>query len=433
MAYSAVASFCWLCFLLVLGKFLRLYVWIFQKLYLPASVIGGVIGLIVLQVAHLNKDVSEFIAANFTRGWYDLAGFLINIVFSSLFLGTQIPNVAVIWRQAGPQLMYGMLIAWGQWIVALVVTGALLIPAFGVSPLFATVLPVGFAGGHGTAGGLTPTYKALGFPNGGDFGLASATLGLVFSVICGVMLVNIATHKGWVKRERIDTAQEVKISIRGVYAVGSRPSAGVQTVRASSIDVLAFHLAVLGIAMLIGYGLKQGLIAIESTSQKLKDLNFLSGIPLFPLCMAGGIIIQLIIERIQSINELIDASLMERIASSSLDFLVTSAVATVDVSAIAVDIAPLLILCMCGFIWNFVMLCCLSRFLLPNHWFERAIADFGMNTGVIATGLILLRMVDPESRTPVPADFAFKQLLHSPFMGGGIWTCLALPLLSILK
>ena len=48
-------------------------------------------------------------------------------MFSSLFLGTQIPNVAVIWKQAGPQLMYGMLIAWGQWIVALVVTGALLV------------------------------------------------------------------------------------------------------------------------------------------------------------------------------------------------------------------------------------------------------------------------------------------------------------------
>ena len=62
--------------------------------------------------------------------------------------------------------------------------------------------------------------------------------------------------------------------------------------RASSIDVLAFHLAVLGIAMFIGYGLKQVLIVIESTSQKFKDLNFLSGIPLFPLCMAGGIIIQ---------------------------------------------------------------------------------------------------------------------------------------------
>lgn len=58
---------------------------------------------------------------------YNLAGFLINIVFSSLFLGTQIPNVSVIWRQAGPQLMYGMVVAWGQWVVALVVTGALLV------------------------------------------------------------------------------------------------------------------------------------------------------------------------------------------------------------------------------------------------------------------------------------------------------------------
>ena len=77
-----------------------------------------------------------------------------------------------------------------------------------------------------------------------------------------------------------------------MYAIGSRPLAGIQTVRASSIDVLALHLAVLGIAMLFGYGVKQGIIAVESTSSKLKELNFLSGIPLFPFCMAGGIVIQ---------------------------------------------------------------------------------------------------------------------------------------------
>ena len=34
-------------------------------------------------------------------------------------------------------------------------------PVFGVNKLFATVLPIGFAGGHGTAGGLTDTYKAV--------------------------------------------------------------------------------------------------------------------------------------------------------------------------------------------------------------------------------------------------------------------------------
>lgn len=69
LPYSAVASFCWLCFLLVLGKLLRLYVWIFQKLYLPASVIGGLIGLLVLQLARLDDEVAAFIARNFTQGW----------------------------------------------------------------------------------------------------------------------------------------------------------------------------------------------------------------------------------------------------------------------------------------------------------------------------------------------------------------------------
>jgi ESS family glutamate:Na+ symporter len=53
-----------------------------------------------------------------------------------------------------------------------------------------------------------------------------------------------------------------------------------------------------------------------------------------------------------------------------------------------------------------------------------------MSMGVIASGLVLLRTVDPESKTPVPADFAYKQLLHSPFMGGGLWTAMALPLLA---
>lgn len=77
---------------------------------------------------------------------YNLAGFLINIVFSSLFLGTQIPNVKVIWTQAGPQLMYGMIIAWGQWIVALVVTGALLVRVHAGKPKLyeASFFPLSF-------------------------------------------------------------------------------------------------------------------------------------------------------------------------------------------------------------------------------------------------------------------------------------------------
>ena len=41
-----VTSFCGLCVLLVLGKVLRTLVPLLQRLYLPASVIGGLLGLL---------------------------------------------------------------------------------------------------------------------------------------------------------------------------------------------------------------------------------------------------------------------------------------------------------------------------------------------------------------------------------------------------
>ena len=46
-----------------------------------------------------------------------------------------------------------------------------------------------------------------------------------------------------------------------------------------------------------------------------------------------------------------------------------------------------------------------------------------------ATGLLLLRTVDPENKTVAPEAFGYKQLLHEPIMGGGIWTSLAISLL----
>jgi ESS family glutamate:Na+ symporter len=60
--------------------------------------------------------------------------------------------------------------------------------------------------------------------------------------------------------------------------------------------------------------------------------------------------------------------------------------------------------------------------------FERMICEFGQFTGVTATGLLLLRTVDPESKTSAPTAFGCKQLFHEPVMGGGVWTAMAVPL-----
>ena len=66
--------------------------------------------------------------------------------------------------------------------------------------------------------------------------------------------------------------------------------------------------------------------------------------------------------------------------------------------------------------------------IFDEAWFERSIAEFGQAMGVTATGLMLLRTVDPDNKTVATEAFGYKQLLHEPIMGGGFWTSLAVPL-----
>ena len=49
--------------------------------------------------------------------------------------------------------------------------------------------------------------------------------------------------------------------------------------------------------------------------------------------------------------------------------------------------------------------------------------------GVTATGLILMKIADPDGRSPAYEAFGYKQLVFEPFFGGGLITGLALPVI----
>jgi len=418
---NIVLSFTSLCLLLVVGKVLRVKVRLFQKLYLPASVIGGLFGLIILDA--LGGALPE----GTTAGWSMLPGFLINIVFASLFLGVTIPPINVIWQKSGPQLAYGQIVAWGQYGTALGVAMLALVPLCKVPGYIGTIVPVGFEGGHGTAAGLKETFEIFNWPEGTDFALASATAGIVFAIVVGMILINWAARTGVTQKlKRIEDMPES--SIVGVYEVDDRPIAGRQTVSAASVDSLAFHLAIVGVAVFIGYLFKRGLTGVESALPALAETKFLTGFPLFPLCMIGGLVVQLFMSRCTKTNP-IDHQLMQRLSGTAMDFLVVAAISTISLPVIMKGLVPFATLVAVGVLWNVFCVMWLARRLLPeNSWFERAIAEMGQSMGVTATGLLLLRVVDPEGETDAISAFGYKQLLHEPFMGGGLWTAIAVPL-----
>ena len=417
----AITVFCLLAVLLVVGKILRVLIPLLQRCYLPSSVIGGVIGLTVFQ-CFPGLIPSECVAAIGT-----IPGFMINIVFATLFIGVVTPPLRTIFRTAFPQLCFGQMLAWGQYVIGFALTGFVLIPLFSVNPGFGNLLEIGFQGGHGTVGGMSESFRAFNWEDGIALGYTVATAGMVIGVIVGVLLVNWAGRRGHVKNIRNFNEQD-KLQQQGIYSHKERPHAGWQTVYCDSIDSLAWHISLVGIAILIGFGMQKGLQAAEVKIFPDATLRILKGFPLFPFCMIGGLLLQKS-THLMKIDRLIDHSQMQRIAGAALDFLVVSAMATIKLSVVAQNWQGLLIIIIVGTIFSVGMVVFAAPKIFKDSWFECAIADFGQATGVTATGLLLLRTVDPESKTCAAQAFGYKQLLHEPVMGGGLWTAMALTLL----
>ena len=433
-----ITSFVGLCLLLGVGHILRMRIRLLQRLYLPSCVIGGFLGLILLQSFRAGGAP---IPAGWTAGWGELPGILINVVFACLFLGVKLPRFRTLWHHAGPQLAYGQVVAWGQYVVGIGLFLLLVAPMFSqlnLPPMFGAIIPVGFEGGHGTASGLEGTFKDLGWAAGKDFALASATAGITSAVIVGMILVNWAARRGHTARRKSPADIPEDDSI-GVIPVDSRPSAGKLTVRSDAIESLTLHITIVAAAILIGYLIKQGMWQIEgvlnlgldeAARQKTTAYKLIRSFPLFPLCMIGGLIVQYLEQRFDK-HKLLDIGLTKRIQNTSLDFLVVAAIATIKIDVIIAGLVPLLILVAAAIAWNVFCVVVLARRMLPDAWFERSIAEMGQSMGVTATGLLLLRVVDPDYETPAADAFAYKQILHEPFMGGGLWTSAAIPLLAL--
>ena len=430
-------SFVMLCILLAVGHVLRSKVRLLGKLYLPSCVIGGLVGLIVIQVFSLLQDHSEVMGSinsaisDFSAPWSKMPGLLINIVFACLFLGVKLPKASSLVKRAGSQLAYGQVVAWGQYVVGLGLWVVLLSKLYPELPsMFAGILPVGFEGGHGTAAAMGPVFADRGWPAGQDFALAIATGGIFSAIIIGMVLINWAVRKGYVQRAcKVSGAAEDDTIC--VIPVDRRPSAGKLTVSSDAIESFTLHIVVVGIAIGLGMLIKEGLVLVESFSPWLSKHKLLAGFPLFPLCMIGGLIVQFFEQRFDK-HQLIDLGLMRRIQNSSLDFLVVAAIAMIRLEVVATAIVPIVILIAAGILWNVFCVGVLARRMLPDAWFERSIAELGQSMGVTATGLLLLRVVDPDYETPAADAFACKQIAHEPFMGGGLWTSTAIPLIAII-
>ncbi len=411
--------------------------WI-QALFLPSSIIAGflvlVLGPQVLGVAVTSAAGEEALLANglfpesILTAWRGLPGLLINVVFAALFLGKAIPGIREIWVRAGPQVVFGQTLAWGQYVVGISLCLLVLTPVFGIHPMAGALIEIGFEGGHGTAAGMAASFRELGFAEGADLALGLATIGLVSGVVIGTILINWAARRKYIE---VESEPDVTCSVdpKDLTREQIQELERNRTQEEQSTDPLSIHLGVVALAIGIGWLIKEGLIGLEQATWARNDgPELIRHIPLFPLAMIGGVIIQIFLDR-TGMGHHLSRRLMNRISGMALDFTIVSALGTLSIMALGEHLVPFLSLAAAGILWNVTAVIVLAPRLIPYDWFERGIGDFGQSMGVTVTGLLLMRMADPPNRSGSLESFGYKQLLFEPVVGGGLFTAASLPLI----
>jgi glutamate:Na+ symporter, ESS family len=417
-------------FLLLAANILRTRIRLLHALFLPGSVVAGLIALLLgpqvlgslTGLLGADELSDGLVPGGVLEVWRAMPGVLINVVFAALFIGKPIPGIREIWYRAGPQVVFGQTVAWGQYVVGITLALLVLTPVFGMSPLAGALIEISFEGGHGTAAGLADTFAELGFPEGADLALGLATVGIVMGVLLGTVLVNLAARRGHI---RINEG-EIEDAAAPEALAQARQDARLER---GTTDPLSLHIGLIAIAIGLGWLLHQGLIGLERLTWQRAGLpELMRHVPLFPLAMLGGVMLQIVVDR-AALARHVSRRTMNRISGTALDYTIVAALATLSLAALGEHLVPFLLLALTGILWCLFCVVFLAPRLIPYNWFERGIGDFGQSMGVTVTGLLLMRMADPPNRSGALESFGYKQLLFEPIVGGGLFTAASLPLI----
>jgi glutamate:Na+ symporter, ESS family len=425
---------------LVAAKWLRARIPLFRRLFLPASVIGGtlallsgpqVLGRLVDAVGGPAWLEAGLLPDAVMAVWDELPVLLISVVFAALFIGKRIPGIRSIWEVAGPQVALGQSIAWGQYVIGITLGLLVLSPVFGMDPIAGALIEIGFEGGHGTAAGLSDTFEEFGFTEGTDLALGLATVGLLAGVLIGTVIVNWGVRTGRIELDSsgdpVDAARESTTD--DLDDLDDRePEPTDATTR--STDPLSIHLGFVAVAIGIGWLILQALEAVEVATWGGDDgLELLVHLPLFPMAMLGGVLLQLLLDRTGR-ADLVDRRLINRISGASLDLIIVAALGRLSLEAIGGNLGAFLVLAIAGIVWNVGAFLLLAPRIVPEYAYERGLGDFGQSMGMTVTGLLLMRIADPPNRSGGLEAFGYKQLLFEPVVGGGLFTAASVPLIA---
>jgi ESS family glutamate:Na+ symporter len=383
---------------LVLGTIVRQKITAFQRYVIPASVLGGLIGLVV------GKNVLGLLPISDNYAQFGIIG--IDIVFACLFLGRKIPGIGQLGKSAGAQTAYAYFNGFGQIAIGLLVVIAFGSIGYSLHPMFGLQLLVGFQGGVGIGTAVAPMLAELGWSasEAAAVGETCAVAGLAMSVVIGIVIINIGIARNLTVKKFHESGQKIQSPTFKPPEARQYISQEITSPEAASSFV--FNFGFVGMAILCGHLIRLGIVSV---APPLKIM------PTFPFILVGGIIVQVLLQKTR-FDSYIDRNTVETISGFALDVLIVASLMAIKPSVVMAYATPLTVMVILGLMFNLWQLKWLGPRILPGAWFEKGVCEYAQSTGSVPQAMLLLRMVDPRLETDAAEAFALKMLFFSPVM-----------------
>ena len=394
---------------LLVGVILRAKIKFLQKFLIPACLTGGIIamilrnsGLIVLPLETLELTVYH----------------LFNLSFISVGLtpaskirkyGSKKDKIA---GPLGMGLMQGVIfplqaIIGGLFTIFFIGIGLDLFPTFGF------LTPLGFIEGPGQALSIGETWQQIaGFTNATVVGLTFAAIGFFFAFFVGVPLVDWGIRKG-------HSDQTPKILptdfVKGIISKNQKKqNAGLETTHPANVDVLSFHFALVGVSYIATYGLVSLLTRIlpSDIAKMLWGFFFFFG-------LVVALLVRLLITKLD-VDYLLDRDVQKRITGWSVDFLIVATITSIELAIIWNYLLPISVISFVTGMVTLIVVFYLGKRMWKKYALERTAGIFGTVTGTVPSGLLLVRILDPEFKTPAAIDLGLTSIFAAPFVLSGM-------------
>ncbi len=261
------------------------------------------------------------------------------------------------------------------------------------------LLPMGYGQGPGQANNIGSIYEANGFVGGRSFGLSLAASGYLCACIVGVIALNVLSKKG--KIIKVSSSNEAMGSVN-VDKFQDEDEIPV----AESVDKFSIQVALVLLVYLATYLITWGITAALSSylpgaaatlNTLLWGFNFIIG-------SALAILTRVILKNLKGYKVMTrqyqNNYLLSRISGFFFDAMIVAGIASINFLDLSGLWLPFVLMAVTGGIITWYFLVWVCKKVYKGYFYEGLLSMYGMMTGTISSGILLLREIDPDYKTP---------------------------------